>query len=101
MKRKYKCQATWAYHSGCLTAKLHNTYYSRSDLPNVLLCMKEFQILKTLFGKYYNLMKMNKYCIPYILKYEEFNRLDLNKEFIGNHLDFMLGYSDIIKRELL
>ncbi len=99
MKVKYKSQLTQSYAAGCLVAKLYNTYYTRNDLPSVILCMRNFQSLKTLFGKYYNLMKSNQYCNPYIIHYEQFNRLDLDKSLIGELTDFFLGYADTIKRD--
>lgn len=99
MKIKFKHQTTQAYMAGCLTAKLYNIYYSRSNLPSVVLCMRNFRILKTIFSKYYNLLKANKIANPYINRYEEFNRLDINKEQIGNFTDFMIGYSDTINKK--
>lgn len=101
MKLRHKTQTKLAYWSGALTAKLHNTYYNRTDTPSFLVCMRDFTILRTLFGKYYSLMKNNRFCNPYILKYEELNRLDLDSNLVGNHIDFCLGYADTIKREKL
>ncbi|MCY7363164.1 MAG: hypothetical protein LH629_14025, partial [Ignavibacteria bacterium] len=101
VKIKYSSQLTQCYSAGALTAKLYNTYHRRRDLPPLLLCLKDFKILKTHFGRYYNLMKTNKYCNSYILKYEEFNKLGLDYNLIGSYADFMLGYADTIKRELI
>ena len=63
--------------------------------------MRDFQILRTLFGKYYNLLKSNKYSNPYIIKYEEFNQMSLSKDSLGTFEDFMIGYSDVINKNKL
>lgn len=101
MNIKFKHQLVWSYWAGVLTARLHNIYYSRNDLPSVVQCMRDFKILKTTFGKYYNLLKSNKYVNFEIIKYEQFSRLDLDKNLIGSYSEFMIGYSDFIKREKL
>lgn len=98
MKIKYQYQKTKAYSAGCMTGKLYNTYYTRKDLPSVIQCMRDFQILKTIFGKYYSLMKNNKYCNSHIVNYEQFDQLALTKEKVGSYTDFMLGYADTINK---
>lgn len=101
MKIKFKHELTQAYWAGTLTAKLYNTYYTRDDLPSVVHCMRDFRYLRTLFGKYYNLLKSNRYCNSYVLKYEEFNQLSLDEPLIGTFEYFMIGFSDVIKKQRL
>lgn len=89
---------TQAYTAGVLTAKLYIMYNNRTDLPSVLLCMRDFQHLTTIFGKYYSLLKLHKTYSKYILRYETFTeQLIVPNIERGGINEFMLGYCDNIK----
>ena len=95
----YLCEQTQSYLAGVLTARLYNRYHRRKDLPSVVQCMRDFNSLKTVFSKYYNLLKNKKENVKYFEEYEQ-----LNKQFNiyrGDYSHFMLGYSDNIKRTIL
>ncbi len=101
MSLKYKHELTQAYAAGVLTAKLYNTYSKRRDLPSIFLCMRDFRILRTIYGKYYNMLKLNKHLNPYIIKYEEFNQLGLDQTLHGTFEDFIIGYAYTVKKKRL
>lgn len=99
MKLKYKHQLTQSYWAGYMTATLYNTYPSRSDLPSLALCLRDFAHLKTIYGKYYNLLKNSKRTNHIILMYEKFDsQLLLPLNLKGTFSDFMRGYSEALKK---
>lgn len=99
MKIKYQHQTTQAYWAGAMTAKLHNIYYTRSDKPSVIRCMRDFPYLRVVYGRYYSLLKGNKFGNPFVIKYEEFDKIELPQTLRGNVTDFMLGYADFVKKK--
>lgn len=84
---------TMAFCAGALTAKLYRVYGHRTDLPPVLLCMRDFKHLKTIFGKYYTLLnsyERHKECIS---NYEKFlSKMTLSDIELGGIDEFMIGY---------
>lgn len=89
---------TQAYIAGVLTAKLHSKYKNRTDLPSVLLCMRDFQHLKTVFGRYYNLLNSINSYRPLISQYEKYSeKMNLSNLEKGGIDEFMIGYVDNIK----
>lgn len=84
---------TAAFWAGKITAMMYNIYYTRTDLPHVEICMREFLHLKVILGKYYNLLKNNKNHNNTFLQYENIiNKYNLSEEERGNHQDFMIGF---------
>lgn len=98
MKLLYRHQLTQSYWAGYLTAILYNNFYSRTDLPLFLECMRDYSSLKTVFGKYYNLLKINKKTNYAIVQYEKYNKMSMSPELRGNFEFFTIGYSDKIKK---
>lgn len=102
MKLIYRDQITMAFWGGYLTALLHNNYHKRKDLPPLLLCMKEFRHLHTLFGRYYTLLRDNKNTNHALNMYEKFtSQVGIPSELVGTFPNFMQGYCTTIKRQRL
>ena len=99
---KYEHQLTCAYQAGIICGYLYNYYYKRNDLPSIILCMRDFMQLKQIFGKYYTLLKNNKKIYNHILQYEKFvSKLNITKEETGGYIEFMIGFSEKIKKHKL
>lgn len=94
---KYIHENTSAYHAGKLTAVLYNVYRKRNDLPKLPVCLVNFLNLKTIFGKYYTLLNINKKTHSYVSNYENFVNL-INNKNKGNYSDFMIGYAEKINK---
>lgn len=87
-----------AFCAGALTAKLYRVYGKRKDVPPVLLCMRDFQHLKTVFGKYYNLLNSQNRHRKCIADYERFsNKMVLSEIELGGIDEFMIGYVNGIR----
>lgn len=96
--KKYNYENSCAYLAGKITAILHMRYSNRRDLPSVFRCMKEFMNIKLSFGKYYGLLRLNKYFKKYIIEYEQITgKLSLDPNEIGNYDIFLIGYCEKIK----
>jgi hypothetical protein len=83
---------TQAYHAGVLCAMAHNTF--EEELPSFLSCLINFYALRELFGeRLWQIMKSRSAFRERISLYESLAyQPNKNREFIGTHEDFALGY---------
>lgn len=90
---KYPNNYKIAYIAGVLTAKLTLRYGDREEIPTPIQCMRDFLHLRTVFGRYYNLLKGIDHNYKFFQEYESLlSVMPLPKKSIGDASDFMVGY---------
>lgn len=89
----YPLKTSASFIAGKLTAYLYIEYRDRDDLPSLILCMRDFLHLKTIFNRYYNLLRLKIKYEKFFLEYESYvEQMRLDEESIGDVHDFMIGY---------